>query len=674
MTRSHAQSIQERLKRRSFGCAVVLALVALWAPVSASAEPIPLRVQLKWLHQYQFAGFYAAQMRGYYAEAGFDVELLPGDATRSSVDVVVAGDAEFGVGTAELLLQAARGAPIRILAPIFQHSPLVLVAMASDTLQHVHDLSGQTIMMEADSAELYAYLRDEGIDLDGLTIVPHTHDVGALLRGEVAAMSAYVTDEVFALRQVADDVLIFSPRSAGIDFYGDTLFGCADFVERYPEATQAFVGATLRGWAWALEHPDEIVDHIRGIAPERHSREHLHFEAARTYELIAPHRVEIGHNNPGRWSFIERTFASLGMLEGEVDLDSILWRSARVERRVHPLSWVVLVLSFLLGVMTTAFVMLARRSRGRIVAARRVSRKAEEAAREAREEALFLIENMTDLVWTTNAEHRLQWVSPSVAQGVGSTVEALSGGSLFDLFEPASAERLQSAVAARVAEPRAPDESESLDLTLELAWRVEHHTDRWVEAHVRVFLDREGAIRSIQGVGRDVSERRSREAELRELASIDPLTGVANRRSLMEALEKLPERGGGLMFFDLDHFKALNDAHGHPAGDHVLRVVCHLVGRALPPRSVIGRVGGEEFAILLPERSPQECEALAERLVHLVGTTPAQFEEVSLSTTISLGLTHVAPGEPWEDAWSRVDALLYKAKTAGRNRVVSDSV
>lgn len=159
----------------------------------AAAEPVTL--QLKWKHQFQFAGYYAAMAQGYYREAGLDVTLVEAKPGKDPVEAVLNGAADFGVGTSELLLLRGQGKPVVVLATIFQHSPLVLLARQTNEITDLQALHNQPIMIEPQSAELFAYFENEGINPDRLQIVHHTFDVDDLIEGRVAAMSAYVTDD-----------------------------------------------------------------------------------------------------------------------------------------------------------------------------------------------------------------------------------------------------------------------------------------------------------------------------------------------------------------------------------------------------------------------------------------------------------------------------------------------
>ncbi len=283
-------------------------------------------VQLKWRHQFQFAGYYAAIARGYYRDAGLAVALREPGEGEDPVEAVVSGQAQYGVGGSELLLARAAGAPVVALAAIYQHSPYALVTLRESGIGSVHDLAGRRVMIEPQAAELLAYLRYEGIDASQIEQVEHGFDIAALAEGRVDAMTAYVTDEVFALEQAGLRYQLFSARAAGIDFYGDVLFTTEAEVEQRPERLRAFLDATLAGWRYALDHPEEIARLIRSDYSERHSLEHLLFEAERSRRLMRDDVVEIGYMHAGRWRHIAETYAELGMLPGGAELDAFLFR------------------------------------------------------------------------------------------------------------------------------------------------------------------------------------------------------------------------------------------------------------------------------------------------------------------------------------------------------------
>jgi len=292
---------------------------------SASEKLEKVILRLKWRHQFQFAGYYAAIEKGYYRNAGMDVKLLEDDGAEESVQTVVSGRAQFGIGASEVLLQRSQGVPVVALAAIYQHSPLVFLVTEDSDITNIHQLAGKRVMLENHSAELLAYLRAEGLTMDDLEKLPHTYGVNELLEGKADAISAYLTDEPFNILEKNLNYRVFLPQSSGIDFYGDLLFTSEEEIKKHPQRVQAFVEATKKGWVYALEHPEEIADLIFNRYSKRHSREHLLFEAEKSKTLIRQDVVEIGYMNIGRWQHIADKYRELGMMPEGVDLKEFIY-------------------------------------------------------------------------------------------------------------------------------------------------------------------------------------------------------------------------------------------------------------------------------------------------------------------------------------------------------------
>ncbi len=174
---------------------------------------------------------------------------------------------------------------------------------------------------------------------------------------------------------------------------------------------------------------------------------------------------------------------------------------------------------------------------------------------------------------------------------------------------------------------------------------------------------------------RDISERKRRETDLQTLASTDALTGLPNRRAFLAQLEQALARPGAgkpgcLLMLDVDHFKRVNDSHGHAVGDQVLVHVADTLRSVLRREDLPGRLGGEEFAVLLPGSSAEGGHPLAERLREALAARPAPTTAGPLRVTASIGLCPLAEGSV-TGLLERADQALYEAKRSGRNRVVA---
>lgn len=176
-------------------------------------------------------------------------------------------------------------------------------------------------------------------------------------------------------------------------------------------------------------------------------------------------------------------------------------------------------------------------------------------------------------------------------------------------------------------------------------------------------------------VGTVIAEERSRN-ELKTLATTDSLTGVMNRGNFLTEAEQEIKRAHryrlplSLLLLDLDYFKRVNDSYGHGAGDEVLKAVAELSRETLRTSDRFARLGGEEFAALLPGTAAAEAMEVGERLRIQIAATTIQAAGQQISVTISAGVTELVDGDDFNTLYNRVDAALYRAKHRGRNRIV----
>ena len=214
----------------------------------------------------------------------------------------------------------------------------------------------------------------------------------------------------------------------------------------------------------------------------------------------------------------------------------------------------------------------------------------------------------------------------------------------------------------------------------ELVNRRKSGREYWEQMAISPLRDEFGAISHFIAVREDVTARKRREKDLRRLASIDPLTGVGNRRSLMERAGREWQRATrfgqplALLMLDIDRFKRINDAHGHATGDRAICLVARTCVEAVREIDVVGRYGGEEFVLLLPGTELEGAREVAERLRARIAALTLELDEEGsppLVLTVSIGFAALGPGDTLEHLLASADAALYRAKSAGRNRAVA---
>ncbi len=293
---------------------------------SAAQALDAVTLQLKWRHQFQFAGYYAALEKGFYSDAGLEVEIREGGPNLDAIEDVVAGRADFGVGTSGALIARARGQDIVVLAAVFQHSPAILLVPRRAGVISVFELQDRLLMDTPGSEDIAAMLKLAGVDYAKMPRVKHNGDPRDLINGKADAMVAYSTNEPFVLEQLGVPYLAFSPRASGIDFYSDNLVTSEKEIKTRPERVAAFRAASLKGWQYALSHKEEIVDLILHRYSQAKNREALLFEANQTEVLVQPDLIELGYQNPARWRAIAETYHSLGMLPDATVPEGLIYK------------------------------------------------------------------------------------------------------------------------------------------------------------------------------------------------------------------------------------------------------------------------------------------------------------------------------------------------------------
>ncbi|MCP4673113.1 MAG: ABC transporter substrate-binding protein, partial [Desulfobacula sp.] len=280
-----------------------------------------ITIQLRWFHNFIFAGYYAAIEQGFYREAGLDVSFIEGSATTSSVDQVLAGNAQFGTANSKILIDRFSGKPVVALATIFQHSPLVLLTQKKSGIKNLHDLVGKQVFFDKNrDVEITASFISEGIPLNKLQFIDKKYSIDNYFDPAISGIAAFLTNQPYFLMEQNLPYSIIYPSTYGIDFYGHCLFTTQNEIKEHPKRVQAFLKASLRGWEYALRKPEEIIDLLLTKYRVKESREHIRYSADKVKELVQPDLIAIGHMNPGRWKHMADTFVKLKLIDPDYSL------------------------------------------------------------------------------------------------------------------------------------------------------------------------------------------------------------------------------------------------------------------------------------------------------------------------------------------------------------------
>ena len=292
--------------------------------------------------------------------------------------------------------------------------------------------------------------------------------------------------------------------------------------------------------------------------------------------------------------------------------------------------------------------------------------KRSERRRRAGEKPLFsLLEILPHPVYISRLEDgRLLFVNRKASLLLGAPMDALYKCSAPDFFQDEKDWSDFEGMLATIHELH--------DLEIQMKTRL----GRGFLAEVAAIeMDYEGTPAVLVAFS-DVSERKKLEAELLHQATTDALTGIGNRNHIMAQGEREIRRGRrhgrnlSVLMLDIDHFKAVNDQYGHAAGDVTLQEFVHACRKGLRQCDLMGRLGGEEFVVILPETAINGAVEVAERLRRMVQETRISFEGKVIPCTVSIGVSELLPSDSNLDSiLKRADDALYNAKHNGRNQV-----
>lgn len=669
-----------------------------------------LTLQLKWRHQFQFAGYYMALEKGYYQDAGLDVRLLEADAHTDPVAEVISGAAQFGITSSELLL-ARQTQPVVALAPIYQHSPFELVARA-DRASNLHELVGQPIMLEAGSAEILALFLREGVAPNRLKILPHSQGIDALLRNEVAAISAYSTTEPFLLRQTGLAYNEFSARAGPLDgFLYEAVTHRLDPRLIAALTLAVAVAPTLALLSWRVQSLNrrlrgEIAQRVRfnqelaesealhrlltensgdviwmlDLASQRFDYVSPSVERLRgfTAEEVIAQPMEDALTPPSA----QKVTALIGetierLLAGDTDAVYVTTEVDQPHRdgRIVPTE-----------VATTYLLDPAGQPVKLLGITRDISeRKALESELRTR---LAAIEAAADAIIITDTQGYLLYVNPAFTEQTGYDPTSVKGRHTRMLNSGKHAKAFyaqlwQTVLAGRIwrgelINQRKNGEHYEEEMTISPV-KNDHGAIEYFVAVKRDISGQRAMERALQAANQELQQNLNKISRLQEIlaeqAIRDPLTGVYNRRYLDETLPRefaRAEREGyslAIAMVDVDFFKRINDTWGHPAGDEMLKTLAECLRQGVREGDIVCRYGGEEFLLLLPRMTAEIACARAERIRQDFAVHEMAWGEVRIQATLSIGLaTFPSHAQTANALIEQADAALYRAKRSGRNR------
>jgi signal transduction histidine kinase len=300
-------------------------------------------LQLPWMHQFQFAGYYIAKEKGYYNQAGLDVTILDANKKDSSFKSVMGKKAQYGVGHSSLIVNYMNGAPIVLMAAIYQSSPMVLLTRKDAHIYGAKDLKNKRVMLTDDMlqwAEIQAMLRSVGSKIEDLKVQPHSYDLKSLVRNETDAMVAYASNEPYTLKTMGVEPHVIHPKDYGFDYYSDFLFTTQDEINNHPERAEAFYSASIQGWLWAFDHIEETAALIyRDYNPQHKSLEALIYEGKVLKELAFQPNKGFGSIDVNRLELIAQGYRLMGVVKTLPSFTPLLYQRDQLKLTEQEKQW-----------------------------------------------------------------------------------------------------------------------------------------------------------------------------------------------------------------------------------------------------------------------------------------------------------------------------------------------
>ncbi|OOV86855.1 ABC transporter substrate-binding protein [Oceanospirillum linum] len=555
---------------------------------------------------------------------------------------VLNGNADFGVAASELLLARAKGQPVIAMGVIFQHSASAMATLTDNGIYTPQDFIGQRLEMGdlSSGAETYAMLQAEGITPRQYEQIPSSFSLHRLINGDVSAVSVFVTNQPFYLKEQQIPYRLILPRSYGIDFYGDTLFTREKLAEDNPQLVEAFHRAAFKGWRYAFDRPGEVIDIILekySDFPFSHSRKHLEYEHREMEKLVLPNLVELGHMNIGRWHHMANTFVSLGLLQPDYSLEGFLWSPETPKPYFQRLNLqilgVVTICVFLMGLSLLTF---NRRLQYQATQNQLLTKEKEEL-----EKKIDMIFWSGDFgYWHWNRSKNVLYLNEKAAAALGGQHEA----GLFTLQEIQVNESLISvrhffswfSEDIRKRRGRFELERERLD---------DEGQTCWLTCRGEVLdLMPDGSIKTSHGILLDNTELHRARQQVEQLTITDAMTGLLNLRYFMGRLEAFMQRvkfGEGyfsVALVDIDRMDMIRNEYGSYTADYVIETLSDIIQQQARPMDLIARYTDTSFAVLLPGTTAEETQSACDRMRKHIAHYRFDTSSHNFFATVTIGI------------------------------------
>lgn len=492
---------------------ILIALFFLFSFNSSAEELRKVTLQLKWYHQFQFAGYYAAKIKGFYKEKGIDVEIFEGNIGTNIIDQIVNDKADFGVQDNELLYAFLEKKPVVLISSIYQHSPYVLISKKELNLKSPKDFKGKRVVFETKESFLNYKTLFSSNGLTDIKFEFRDWQINDILENKADAFAGYISNEVYDLKKLNVDINVLPADINGLDFYGDALFTSRRFAEDNAELVEDFKDATLNGWQYAFSHKDEIINYIlslhevkeRGVTFDK-----LMYEAKSLEGYVISPLVSVGHNNFDRWEKIANNYKKLGFFDGPIHINSFIFEYDKTNSNnlVKSITYIIAAATIIFLFSLLWIYQLKKRVTKKTLEIQKEIEQRTETERLLMEERNFfrnIMENVPDAIYFKDLDSKFIRINKSTAAGFQlENPDDAIGKSDFDFFSKEHASIAYN------------DEKNVISTGVPIINKEEKEPrssgiETWASTTKMPFYDSEGKLIGTFGISRDITTRKFQE-------------------------------------------------------------------------------------------------------------------------------------------------------------------
>lgn len=281
-------------------------------------------VRLKWIYTSQSAGFFVADKKGFYEDNGIDITLNPGGIDFPAILMVTKDKEQFGVtGAPQLLMAKEKDIPLVALMTIFRKDPGVLISLKETNIKEPKNLIGKKVGVEYGTSTEQVYrsmMKNAGINKSKVIEVPQRYDYSSLLSGKIDASWYWAMGNL--LLENKDKFNIIWPSDYGVNFYADVLFTTEGMVKNNPDLVKRFVKATLRGWRYAYDNPEEAASYAL-MYSDQLKKEQQEKYMQTSLKFLKPDDKPIGYMDKKAWEDMQKALLDGGFMKKAINIDEV---------------------------------------------------------------------------------------------------------------------------------------------------------------------------------------------------------------------------------------------------------------------------------------------------------------------------------------------------------------